>query len=183
LSEVNKSIDDVLQLLWKMYQTNPNKGLTELEIYKIIEEVGGPAIRENFEEMTSTTKEIDFETICKKVGLKVEWDHSVLPYLGFDPEFAGDRVLAKVVTLDGPAYKGGLNAGDEILAINGMRVLKERFNDFQKYLKVNETYRFTISRLNHIEVVDINVSVMPNKLKHFEIVDRTNLEKSLGKKF
>ena len=35
-------------------------------------------------------------------------------------------MIVRAVTLDGPAYKGGLNAGDEILAINGSPAITVR---------------------------------------------------------
>jgi len=129
--------------------------------------------------MTQTTEDIDFETISLKAGLKFEWDKSEVPWLGFDPDFQGDRVLIKSVTLDGPAFKAGLNAGDEILAINGLRMLKDRFNEHQKYLQVDQTYSITVSRLGHLTIRELNVGKTPQKLKAISVVDRTRLDSVL----
>lgn len=181
LASKQKSINDFVKLLWSDYQDNPSRGLTSDQVYKMVEEVGGSDIREKFEVMTSTTEELDLETICLSAGMKFEWDKSESPWLGFDPEFIGERVVVKVVILDGPAFKAGLNAGDEVLAINGMRILKDRFNDFAKYLKTNQTYTLTISRLNSLQTINLNVGVLPFKLKLISINDRTVLEKYLGK--
>lgn len=180
LASKQKSINDFLKLLWSDYQNNPSRGLSPDQVYKMVEEVGGREIREKFEVMTSTTEDLDLETLCLNSGMKFEWDKSESPWLGFDPEFLGDRVVVKIVTLDGPAFKAGLNAGDEILAINGMRILKERFNDFAKFLKINQSYTLTISRLNSLQTVNLNVGTMPFKLKMISISDRTAVEKCLG---
>lgn len=179
LHEKQKSINDVLNLLWRDFQENPGRGVVSEQVFKIVEAVGGGDIREKFEIMTSTTQEIDLESICAKAGLKFEWDKSETPWLGFDPDFSGERVLVRAVTLDGPAYKGGLNAGDEILAINGVRILKDRYMDYAKFLRANETYNLTISRLSHLQTVDINVGITPPKLKAITIVDKVLSDKVL----
>ncbi|MGZ3788706.1 MAG: M61 family metallopeptidase [Bacteriovorax sp.] len=180
LAEKKKSINDLLKLLWEDYKKNPERGLLPEQVYKMVEEVGGREIASKFEFMTSTTEDIDLETICAKAGLKFEWETSTAPWLGFDPDFQGDRVAVKAVTLDGPAYKAGLNAGDEIIAINGMRVLKDRFNEHAKYLRVNENYILTISRLSVIQTLSINVGPVPAKLKAITVADKTLAESVLN---
>lgn len=180
LAKKGKSINDILKLLWDDYKKNPERGVDQEQVYAMVEQVGGVDIREKFEIMTSTTEEIDLESVCNEAGLKFDWDKSESPWLGFEPEFMGDRVLVRTVTLDGPAFKGGLNAGDEILAINGMRILKDRYNEFPKYLKMNETYTFTISRLASLATVTLNIGVVPAKLKGISIADRALAEKVLN---
>lgn len=182
LSEKNKSINDFLSLLWKDYQKNPERGVSADQVYKMIEEIGGSEVRHKFELMTSTTQEIDLETICLKAGLRFEWEKSEIPWLGFDLDFKGDCVYVRGVTLDGPAFRGGLNAGDEILAINGMRVLKDRFNEYAKFLKINENYQFTIARLGIIQNVSLNVGIVPAKLKGIMAIDKALCEKVLNPK-
>ena len=182
LSEKNKSINDLLSLLWKDYEQNPERGVTASQVYKMIEEIGGSEIRNKFELMTSTTEDIDLETICAKAGLRFDWEKGDVPGLGFDAEFLGDRVVVRAVTLDGPAFKAGLNAGDEIIAINGMRVLKDRFNEYSKFLKINENYNFSISRLSIIQNITLNIGKMPLKLKGITAVDAILVEKVLHPK-
>jgi predicted metalloprotease with PDZ domain len=177
LAKKNKSINDLLAALWKDYKDHPELGIDAEQVYKMVEEIGGSDIREKFETMTSTTIELDLESICLEAGIKFEWDHSELPWLGVDVEFVGDRVLARTLTLDGPAYKAGLNAGDEILAINGIRVLKDRYADYPKFLRVNENYTFTISRLASLTSVSVNVGSQPLRLKSLSIVDNEKMQK------
>jgi predicted metalloprotease with PDZ domain len=182
LAEKKKSINDLLRLLWSDYKKNPEKGIKSEDVFKMVEEIAGAEIRESFEKMTSTTEEIDLESICAKAGMKFEWDKTEQAWLGLDAEFAGDRVIIKSTTLDGPAYKAGLNAGDEILAINGMRVLKDRFNDHSKYLKINESYSFTVSRLSTLLNVNVNVGTVPAKLKAIVASDKALLDSLLNPK-
>lgn len=179
LYEKNKSVNDLLKLLWDDYKKNPERGVTAEQVYKMIEDVAGSDVRNQFETMTSTTNDIDLEALCSRAGLRFDWDKTETPWLGMDADFYGDRVLVKSVILDGPAYKGGLNAGDEIIAINGMRVLKDRFNEHTKYLRPNETYDFTVARLSNLVRVSVNVGINPAKIKTIVASDVAIVEKVL----
>jgi predicted metalloprotease with PDZ domain len=172
LAKKNKSINDVLSALWSDYQANPGRGVNGEQVYKIVEDVGGAEIREKFEVMTSTTEELDLESICLEAGLKLEWDNSEVPWLGLDVEHSGDRVIVRTVILDGPAFKAGINAGDEIIAVNGMRILKDRYAEFTKFMRVNETYTITISRLASLATVNLNVGVTPAKIRAISVVNK-----------
>lgn len=176
LAEKKKSINDLLNLLWSDFKKNPERGVTAEQVYEMVKIVGGSEILSKFETMTSTTEDIDLETICAKAGLKFEWDKTEVPWLGFDVSFEGDRVIARSVTLDGPAYKAGINAGDEIIAINGMRMLKDRFNEHTKYLRINETYQVTVARLSMLSNIELNVGTTPAKLKAISVVDKALVE-------
>lgn len=176
LSQKKKSINDLLKLLWSDYEKNPERGVTAEQVFKMIEEVGGSEIRNKFEIMVGTTEDIDLETICAIAGLRFDWDNSVSPWMGFEADFQGDRVVVRSVILDGPAFKAGLNAGDEIIAINGIRILKDRFNDCSKFLRVNETYNMTVSRLSVLQNISLNVGTTPAKLKGITVVDKALAE-------
>jgi predicted metalloprotease with PDZ domain len=177
LAKIGKSIDDLIHLLWKDYLQNPERGLSAEQVFKMVEDVGGSDIRQQFEIMTSTTEDIDLETLSSSAGLRFEWDTTPAPWLGFEAEFIGDRVVIKSVTLDGPAFKAGLNAGDEILAINSFRILKDRYNDFAKYLRINETYQVTVSRLSSLQTFPLNVGLVPAKLKGIVVVDKEQAQR------
>lgn len=180
LAQKGKSINDLLNALWTDYQKNPGRGVTAEDVFKMVENIAGVDSKNYFKDLVSLTEELDFETIVSKVGLKLEWENSDQPYLGMDVGFEGDRVVVKTVHLDGPAYKSGLNAGDEILAIDGLRLLKDRYNELPKFVRVNQTYAFTVSRLHRIMNIDVNIGVTPRRVKALSIVDKTQVEKALN---
>ena len=146
LGKKRKDIVSLLHHLWKRYKQNPQRGLEAHEVYEMIEDLSDVKTREQFETYITTTQEIDFESHLKDVGLKVEWDEETKPDLGIKPRFLGDRVFIKMILLDGPAYKAGLNAGDEILFMNAVRFLKDQWEEFPKMAKVGTSYEFLLSR-------------------------------------
>ena len=167
-----KRIDDLLEVLWKRYLDNPAVGLTAEEVYLMVQEIGGVEIRNKFENMITTTKEVDYESLCKEMGFEFIWtsDESKA-YLGVDCSFKGDRIIIDKVNLDSPAFKSGLNAGDELVAIDGMRILKSRYSELGKLLSKDKVYAFTVSRLDVLHNIEVIPGSEPKKLKEVKILD------------
>jgi len=178
LIENKSSINQFLIKLWEQFQKDPSIGIKEEQIYQLIEDLGGKSLREKFETMTTTTEELKIDEIIQRHGLKIDWEKSETPWMGCDFEYSGDRVIVKSVVLDGPAYRAGLNAGDEILAINNMRMLKERFLEYPKFLRINEAYQFMISRMSKIETIDMSLTFAPAKIKSLLILEKEKVENS-----
>jgi predicted metalloprotease with PDZ domain len=165
LVEKGKSIKDFVQALWTRYKENPDQGMTKEEVFNLVQTQTSADFRAQFEDMVSTTQELPLNQYLKKLGLNIVWTEPTATYLGADFDYNGDRVFIKSVNLDSPAYKSGLNAGDEILALNGMRFLKDDANQFLSWLVVNQTYTFKVSRLNRIQDIQFLAELEPKKIK------------------
>ena len=173
-----KSINDLLTALWDDYKLRPEIGITKEGIYSIIKNIGGEEILNKFSTMVETTQDVDFETAFKKMGLEFKWHESEQPWLGVEWDFIGDRCLVKNVTLDGPCYRGGLNAGDEITFLNGLRFLKEDAEKFGSMVIIDRQYEFIISRLGKLEQLEVTPVKAPRTLKEITVADRIKAEKS-----
>ena len=180
LLEKGKSVDDLLLLLWDRYKTNPEKGVTREEVYEMVKILGGDEIVNAFSTMVETTQDIDFETVMKRMGCEMVWQESKVPYLGIDWDFAGDRAIVKQVSLDSPAYKAGINPGDEMIFLNGLRFLREDAQDLISLMNVNTSYEFIISRLGKVERFEVIPTGSQRTLKEISIRDRKLAEKALG---
>ncbi len=177
LLKKNKSINDLLLALWDDFKQRPEKGITKQGVYALVEQLGGNDVREAFTTMVETTQDIDFETSLKTMGLEMRWQENAGPWLGVDWEFAGERALVKTVIQDSPAYKYGLNAGDEILFLNGLRFFKEDADKLASLVMVDKSYELIISRLGKCERIEIVFGKGPRTLKEIVIVDRPLAEK------
>lgn len=172
LLKKGKSINDLLSMLWDRYLSNPKVGVTTDEVMKMIETIGGKEIKDQFELRISTTEDIDFESYYKEIGCEFVWDETPNAYLGVDFEFKNERVFCGKVILDGPAYKAGLNAQDEIIAIDRLRFLKPDASKLNSMLTIGKTYNFTISRLEKIFEVQVIIGKNPKVLKEIKVLDR-----------
>jgi len=168
--ERGKSVIDLVDSLWERYQNNPEVGVSENEVFTMLEEICGKEICEKFIHMIKSTEDIDFEALLKVSGIEVEHEEAKIE-LGFNPEFKGDRVFVKSVELDGPAFKSGLNAGDEILSVNGLRFLKSNFEKKEKYMLPNKTYGILVSRLGYVTDINLVTGKSAKKIKNLKVVD------------
>lgn len=178
LLEKGKSINDVLKALWLDYKARPQTGITKDGVYKIVKDIGGDDILTKFSMMVETTEDIDFETPLKKMGCEFRWQETGAAWLGVEWEFAGDRAIVKTATLNGPAYQAGLNAGDEVTYLNGMRFFKEDADRFGSVALVDQPYELIVTRLGKLERVEITPVKAPRFLKEIAIVDKELAEKS-----
>lgn len=178
LVKEGKCMMDIVELLWKRYLENPEVGVTEDEVFSLVEKVAGEKLKDDFVHMIKSTEDIDFENLLKEVGVEVEYEEAKVD-LGFVPEFKGDRLFVRSVELDGPAYKSGLNAGDEILAVNGMRFLKGEFDKKEKIFMANKTYNLFVSRLGYISDLKIVTSHTKKKIKSFKVTNKDEALKKL----
>ncbi len=179
LKEKGKSIDDLLKKLWDSYKKNPLVGLEDHQVYQMVEEIAGIEVRDKFENMIVTTEELDIVAYLEKMGIAVEWDEEKKPWMGFNPKYENDRVFVGNVILDGPAYKSGLNAGDEIIAINGQRFLNKNMQESEKIFITNKNYSITISRDGYIHVKDFTPENTPRKIKALKVNDEEIVKKYL----
>src|SRR5690606_12704281 len=158
--------------LWRDYKERPERGVTKEEVYKMVESLGGSDVLNAFSTMIETTEDIDFDTHLKKMGCEIRYHESDSAWIGADFEYQGDRAIVKTVLTDSPAYKAGLNAEDEILFLNGLRVLRDEASNLSSYLLIDQNYEFIVSRLNKLERVEITPGKAPRTIKEIAIIDR-----------
>lgn len=177
LVDQGSSLDKLIEKLWAHYKNNPARGIETHEVYQMVEELAGKDVREKFETMVTTTEEIDLDGFWSALGVEVEYDRPNRAWLGARFNFQSDRAIVEAVELDGPAHRGGLNAGDELIAINGIRVLRADVEQTEKTLMPDTNYRLTVSRLGHLQEVDVLAGpgqkiVKALNLKNQEVFDK-----------
>ena len=112
------------------------------------------------------------------MGCEMVFQESKVPFLGIDWEYAGDRALVRMVYLDSPAYKAGINPGDEIIFLNGLRFLREDVMELISLMNVNTSYEFIVSRLGKVERFEVIPMGSPRVLKEIVVKDKALAEKA-----
>jgi predicted metalloprotease with PDZ domain len=174
-----KSVDDLLRGLWSDFKAHPDRGVSREDLYKMIENLGGPDVLLKFSTMIETTQDIDFDSALKSMGCEFKWTENNQASLGVDWE-GGDRAVIKTVLLDSSAYKAGLNSGDEIIFVNGLRFMKEDASGLANNYLLDTPYEFIVSRLGKLERLEVIFEKAPKTLKEIIITDKLLAEKSFA---
>ncbi len=178
LLEKGKSINDLLLLLWEDFKARPERGVTKEDIYKFIKQLSDEEVVNKFSNMVETTQDIDFDSALRKMGCEMKWQESTHAWIGVDWEYVGERTMVKTVLVDGPGHRSGLNSGDEIIFLNGLRFLKEDADKTISSLLIDRPYELIVSRLGKLQRVEVILSKAPRTLKEITIIDRSLAEKS-----
>lgn len=180
LLKEGKSINDLLAALWARYKSNKEVGVTKREVLSMIAEIGNDEIASQFESRLSTTQDIDFESYYKENGMEFVWTDSGKVDFGIDFEYRGTNVFVSKVHLDRAGFKAGINAGDEILAINGVRFSKSDATGIDSILSPGQTYHLTISRLGKIYELSVLSEKEPLKLSAIKVVDEVKAKRAFN---
>jgi len=128
-----KSLDDVMRYLYiEFFKRNRNYNPQDFQ--KAAELMAGSSLDDFFTKYVRGREELDYNASLNAAGLKLETGAPPVdgkpvqqPYLGADTAEEGGRLIVRRVYAGSPAYEQGLNTGDQIVALNNMRVTKEFF--------------------------------------------------------
>ncbi len=138
-TENRSSVDPVFRELWDAYG-RVDRGLEEGELAAVAHRVSGVDLDSFFHDYVRGTKEIDFARYLGFAGLSLEPveppsdkdDESPAGWLGVEFKDDGGRARISSVLDDAPARRAGLSPQDEVVALDGQKVL---FADFPKVLQ------------------------------------------------
>src|ERR1044072_7754454 len=88
----------------------------------------------------------------RAAGLKLETNAAAEAkvYFGADVAMEDDRLIVRRVYAGSPAYEQGLNAGDQIVALDNMPVTRDFFNARLAEKKPGEVMNLTIFRFDNL---------------------------------
>lgn len=180
-----KSLDDVMQLLYNEYFIKQKRGFTDAEFQQAVEKIAGKSLADFFENNVSKPETVDYATRFNYVGL----DFKPLTTKGTSPSLgvglSGNRITS--ITDGSAAYLGGLNVNDEIIALNNYHVDGGGIAKLLSQHSINDEVDVLISRDNLIRTVKVKL-VSPTSTSYLismqeELTDsqKNNLKVWLGK--
>src|SRR5947209_5547142 len=130
LSNGAKSLDDVMRYLYAEFYKK-NRNYTPEDFERACELMAGSSLENFFARYVRGREELDYNAALNVVGLQLGEDRTKPPaetiYFGANVAQDGDRLIIRTVTSGSPAYDQGLNAGDQIVALDGLRVNHDSF--------------------------------------------------------
>jgi predicted metalloprotease with PDZ domain len=155
-----KSLDDVMRLAFQRY--SGARGYTPADFRKTASDVAGTDLSAWFNEVLDTTAELDYRPALDWFGLQLGTGTAASSgWLGARMRTEEQRLMVAGVPRGTPAFDAGLNAGDEVLAIDGFRVT---FDDLEARLattRPGDTVRLLVSRLGEVRPIEATLSAEP----------------------
>lgn len=128
-SQNTRSLTDVLRQLWDEFG-KPEIGYSPQQLQAAFETAAGQDLSEFFQRYIHGTEELPLNEYLEPFGLRIKTDEAKQPpFLGVRVSDDRGITLVDFVEAGSPAAEVGLEPGDELLAINRLRVTADGFGD------------------------------------------------------
>jgi predicted metalloprotease with PDZ domain len=137
------SLDEVMRALWK---EAPGGGVDEALILSVVKRLGGRALAEQLQRWVHDRAPLDAVSALARAGIETEFDTLTLQQeLGVRAtEGPVTGIQVKSVLAGGAAAAAGLSSGDEILAVDGLRV--RRLEDASGWVRPGAAFELLVVR-------------------------------------
>ncbi len=164
LRENNLNLDDYMKLVWKTYG-KPELPYTLNNLHEALNSYAGKTFGDAFfNRYIYSSGMPDYNALFSTVGVILKQANE-MPYFGATVSVT-ENGLGKVLRntqIDSPAYKAGLENGDDIVAINKIPINSNQpFVDFIKQFKVGDTLEVTFTRFGTERVTNVILEGNPS---------------------
>ncbi|HEX5703861.1 MAG TPA: PDZ domain-containing protein [Pyrinomonadaceae bacterium] len=158
-----KSLDDVMRKLNAEF-AKKNRNYTPADFQRICEQIAGSSLEQFFSRYVRGREELPYNDFLSAAGLALNTTGAgvgtLIPstsYLGADLEETAGTLTIKNVRAGSPAYEQGLNAKDQILALDGIRVNKDLFETLIRAKPLGSVVRVTLFRNEDLRTFEIKL--------------------------
>jgi len=181
-SNCEKSLDDALKALWEDYKKNPAHGFTNKRIKEICEGLAGKDLSGFWNKYLIGLDELPLFDYFKKAGLGVKNTTENLVTFDIETSQANGKVMITKVFDGGCGYTCGLNNGDEIIAIDNIRIEKD-YEKMLKHFKYNDEVKVLINRKGIIKEFFVKLSPAIPKYEIYEMENMSEEQKKVLNKW
>lgn len=152
-----KSLDDVMRYLYNEY-FKKGKNYTPADYQKVSEMMAGKSLEDFFSKYVRGREDIDYNSILIGFGLRLNVTSGrETAYLGADLRQDGDRLNITALAQGTPAYEQGLNANDQIIAVDGNRASQNFLSSYLAEKKPGDKIKLTVFRFDTIREMEITL--------------------------
>ncbi|TNE84279.1 MAG: M61 family peptidase [Deltaproteobacteria bacterium] len=162
-TDSERSLDDVMRLAFERFAGD--RGFTDAEFTALVSEVAGEDLGPWLDHAVGSTAELDYGPALAFYGLQFAEVGEPKPWLGVYMD--GSRV--RRVVRDSPAWAAGLNVGDELLAVDGLRVTN--IGDTVGRFAAGQEVTVLFTRRGRIEERKVALGVKPESYT-LEVVEK-----------
>ena len=155
-----RSFDDVMRQMWKQFGKD-EIGFTPEQLKATIESVAGFDLTDFFDRyIDGGTEELPFDEYLAGFGLRLQSNGENgdrPPHLGVTVKTEHGREMIKFVEVDSPAQRAGMSAGNELLAIDGLRVGADQLNDRLKDYQADDVIEAAFFDQDELQVRSVTL--------------------------
>jgi predicted metalloprotease with PDZ domain len=174
-----RSLDNVMRQMWQQFGKE-EIGFTPEQLQKVIESVAEVDLSDFFGRYIDGTDELPFDRYLEPFGLQLKsiLEEDPYPYIGIKVQTENNKQIVKFVEADSPAGVAGINADDELLAINGMRVTAELLNERLKDYQAGDIIQVTVFHQDELRTLAVQLtSPQPSRYEIVRIENPSNIQK------
>ncbi|MEO8648124.1 MAG: PDZ domain-containing protein [Acidobacteriota bacterium] len=156
-----RSLDDVMRTLYTdFYKKGQN--YTPSDLQAAAEKAAGKSLDAFFSKYVRGTAELDLKPLFVSIGLEIKSDDedAKKAYLGANLAEDNGRLLVRSVPAKTPAYDQGLNSGDQIVAVNGLRASQTFLTTYIGDKKPGDKIVLTVFRYDRLR--ELPITLGPN---------------------
>jgi predicted metalloprotease with PDZ domain len=186
-TENARTLDDVMRRLWTDYGRT-GRGLEEDGFVDVVRRATDLDVSDFARRYLSGTEELPLARFLRYAGLELqrkatspeELQEGVAGYLGIEFEREGEHPRIRHVLDGGPGRRGGLSPGDEILAVDGARVRREKFPEELKQYPPGTEVDLAVFRRGYLTHVRVTFGEPPpESYEAVPVESPTALEKKI----
>ncbi|MDX2099927.1 MAG: M61 family metallopeptidase [Leptolyngbyaceae cyanobacterium bins.59] len=155
-----RSLDDVMLRMWQQFGRTET-GFTPEQLWEVIETVAETDLSDFHQRYLLGTEELPFNSYLEPFGLILRDDGSDSerpPSLGMTVKTEQGREMIKFVEIGSPAQKAGVDAGDELLALNGFRVAADQLNDRLRDFAPGQAVTLTLFHQDELRTLTVTLA-------------------------
>jgi predicted metalloprotease with PDZ domain len=151
------SLDDVMRTLYKRFPLS-GQGYTVDDLQSVAGKLAGNDLKKFFDDFVHGTAPVDWEHSLSYAGLQLQArDSERMPWLGIQTAERENRTRVTGILAGSPAYDAGVDVGDEIIALNGLRVRTSDLQDRLADYKPGDKVKLTILRRDRLREFEMTV--------------------------
>lgn len=157
-----RSLDDVMRYLYtEFYKKGRNYSPSDLQT--ACERMAGASLEKFFADNVRGREEIDFDSILRNIGLRLEraGSDAEKAYLGADLAEAEGRLMVRSIPSGTPAHEQGLNYNDQILAVDGHRASLSFLESYLSRKAPGDIIKLTVFRFDKLRELSVKLGKDP----------------------
>lgn len=184
-SNGERNMDDLMRLLYNEYYKKQKRGFTDDEFRQVAEQVAGRKLDDFFTIGINSAEPINYNAYFEPVGLQLVNVASKTQdgFLGASTTVANGKSTISSVRRGSAAYTDGLNVGDEIIAVDDVRV----GDDLLRLISdrdAGETIKVRVNRAGLLREIPVTLTQNPLLSYRLEpVANPTSAQKALYAKW